>query len=138
MDNKEDREFVYNTASNAIPLSKISMVNNPDLIMFYCIYFMRDSIYYIQEEDTIAICDFNEEVLQIQDVFTKKDVNLDKIINTMMKEQTKKVVLGFTPKDISCYEKNLINEEDTTLFIKRGKNNLFKTADIMFPLLSHA
>ena len=138
MDKKEDREFVYNTASNTMPLSKVSMVSNPDLIMFYCIYFMRDSIYYIQEEDTIVICDFNEEVLQIQDVFTKKEVNLDKIINAVMKEQTKKVVIGFTPKDISCYEKNLINEEDTTLFIKWGKDNIFKKAEIMFPLLSHA
>ncbi|MDR5586800.1 hypothetical protein RGC78_04900 [Clostridium sp. 5N-1] len=55
-----------------------------------------------------------------------------------MNEKTKKVILGFTPNNISSYEKTLVNEEDTTLFIKIGKDNPFKTEDLMFPVLSHA
>nr|WP_309556153.1 hypothetical protein [Clostridium sp. 5N-1] len=48
------------------------------------------------------------------------------------------MILGFTPNNISSYEKTLVNEEDTTLFIKIGKDNPFKTEDLMFPVLSHA
>lgn len=138
MNDEKDRDLVYNMACNAIPLSKVSMRNNPSLIMFYCTYFMRDSIYYIEDYEAVVICDFNEEVLYVQDVLTTKEVNLDKIINAMMDEKTKKVVLGFTPKDNSGYEKTLVNEEDTTLFIKMGKDNPFKTGELMFPVLSHA
>ena len=138
MDSNIDKEFVYNMACNTIPLSKVSMKNNASLIMFYCTYFMKDSIYYIEDYDSIVICDFHEDILYIQDVFATKEINLEKIINAMISENTKKVVLGFTPNNISSYEKSLVNEEDTTLFIKVGKDNPFKIKDLMFPVLSHA
>ncbi len=138
MDNKGDREFVYNMACNTISLSRLSMKNNASLIMFYCTSFMKDNIYYLEDYDTVAICDFDEDILYVQDVFAKKEVNLDNIINIMMKYETKKVILGFTPNNSSSYEKILVNEDDTTLFIKMGKDNPFKTRDLMFPVLSHA
>ncbi|CAK7012657.1 GNAT family N-acetyltransferase [uncultured Tissierella sp.] len=138
MDSNIDREFVYNMVCNTIPLSKVFMKNNVSLIMFYCTYFMKDSIYYIEDYDTIVICDFHKDILYMQDVFATKEVNLDKIINAMMNEKTKKVVLGFAPNNITSYEKSLVNEEDTTLFIKMGKENPFKIRDLMFPVLSHA
>lgn len=138
MENHKDREFVYNMVCNAIPLSKMSMINNSSLIMFYCTYFMKNNIYYVEDYDAVVICDLNEEILYVQDAFTTKEVKLDKIINGMMNEKTKKVVLGFTPNDISPYEKTLVREEDTTLFIKTGKDNPFKKEVLMFPVLSHA
>lgn len=138
MDSNIDRKFVYNMVCNAIPLSKVFMKNNVSLIMFYCTYFMKDGIYYIEDYDTIVICDFHEDILYIQDVFATKEIDLDKIINAMMNEKTKKVVLGFAPNNITSYEKSLVNEEDTTLFIKMGKENPFKIRDLMFPVLSHA
>ncbi|WP_353095153.1 GNAT family N-acetyltransferase [Tissierella praeacuta] len=138
MDNDKDRENVYNMACNTIPFSQVSMRNNASLIMFYCTYSMNDSIYYIEDYDTVVICEFNEEVLYVQDVLATKEVKLDKIINAVMTEKTKKVVLGFTPNDSSSYEKSLVNEEDTTLLIKMGKDNPFKMRDLMFPVLSHA
>lgn len=138
MENHKDREFVYNMVCNAIPLSKMSMINNSSLIMFYCTYFMKNNIYYVEDYDAVVICDLNEEILYVQDAFTTKEVKLDKIINGMMNEKTKKVVLGFTPNDISPYEKTLVREEDTTLFIKTEKDNPFKKEVLMFPVLSHA
>ncbi|KNF07644.1 hypothetical protein CLPU_14c00620 [Gottschalkia purinilytica] len=87
---------------------------------------------------SVNIIDFLILGEQKRDVFAIKEVKLDKIINAMMNEKTKKVVLGFTPNNISSYEKSLVNEEDTTLFIKIGKDNPFKIRDLMFPVLSHA
>lgn len=138
MDNDSDREIIYNMACNTISFSKASMKNNTSLIMFYCTYFMKDNIYYLENYDTVVICEFNEDILYLQEVLSMKEVKLDNIINATMNEKTKKVVLGFTPKDISSYEKTLVNEEDTTLFIKIGKDNPFKTGGLMFPVLSHA
>lgn len=138
IDNDSDRETIYNIACNTIPFSKVSMKNNTSLIMLDCTCFMKDNIYYLEDYDTVVICEFNEDILYLQEVLSRKEVKLENIINAMMNEKTKKVVLGFTPKDISSYEKTLVNEEDTTLFIKIGKDNPFKTEELMFPVLSHA
>ncbi|WP_315119727.1 GNAT family N-acetyltransferase [uncultured Clostridium sp.] len=138
MDNDKDREIVYNMACNTLPFSKVSMRNNASLIMFYCTYFMRDNIYYLEDCDALVIFELNEDVLYLQDVFSRKEVKLDSIINAVITEKSKKVVLGFTPNNSSSYEKSLVNEEDTTLFIKIGKDNPFKRGDLMFPILSHA
>lgn len=138
MDNDKDREIVYNMTCNTLSFSKVSMRNNAPLIMFYCTYFMRDNIYYLEDYDAVVIYEFNEDVLYLQDVFSRKEVKLDSIINAVITEKSKKVVLGFTPKDSSSYEKSLVNEEDTTLFIKIVKDNPFKMGDLMFPVLSHA
>ncbi|MCS4463624.1 hypothetical protein JTT01_02980 [Clostridium botulinum] len=40
--------------------------------MFYCTSFMKDNIYYLEDYDTVAICDFDEDILYVQDVFAKK------------------------------------------------------------------
>ncbi|MBU5484470.1 GNAT family N-acetyltransferase [Clostridium sp. MSJ-11] len=138
MDDDKDREIVCNMVRSTLPFSKVSMRNNLSLIMFYCTYFMRDNIYYLEDYDGVVICDFNEEVLYLQDVFSRKEIKLDSIISAVITEKSKKVVLGFTPKDSSSYEKSLMNEENTTLFIKVGKDNPFKSGDLMFPVLSHA
>lgn len=50
--------------------SKISMINNPSLIMFYFTYFMTDEIYYIKEYDAIVACKFAGDTAYIHDVST--------------------------------------------------------------------
>ncbi|MBI6874487.1 hypothetical protein [Clostridium aciditolerans] len=78
--------------------------------------------------DFLILGEQKRDILYVQDVFAIKEVKLDKIINAMMSEKTKKVVLGFTPNNIYHCEKSLIN----------GKDDPFKTRDLMFPVLSHA
>lgn len=138
MEDDNDIVSVYNMACNTLPFSKVSVKHNQSLIMFYATYFMKDSIYYIEEYDTVVICEFDEEILYLQEVLSTSKVNLDSIINSIVADKTKKVVLGFTPNEVSAYEKSLLKEEDTTLFIRKIKDNPFKSEDIMFPVLSHA
>lgn len=77
------------------------------LIMFYCMDFLKDRIYYIKDLNVIAICDYNgDEVL-------------------------------ITPKDTSSYKESILHEEDTTLFIRSKKETPFDRERIMFPMLSH-
>lgn len=138
MNNDKDREFVYKIACSTLPFSKVSMRNNASLIMFYCTYFMKDSIYYLEDYEAIVICYFDEDSLYLQEVLSIKEVKLERIISSIVDDKTKRVVLGFTPNDVSYYEKSLLKEKDTTLFIKVGKENPFKSQDIMFPVLSHS
>ncbi|MGL4337019.1 MAG: GNAT family N-acetyltransferase, partial [Turicibacter sp.] len=41
MNHDSDRELVYQLASSTCSYSKLSMINNPSLIMFYATYFMK-------------------------------------------------------------------------------------------------
>lgn len=134
--NTDDRNLIFQTVSNTFPHSKVSMVNNPSLVMFYCTSFMKDSVYYINDYDVVAIADYHNDTLYLHDVFSTRDIPLDNIIDALAKEQTKKVVLGFTPKDTSSYEINLLKEEDTTFFVKAIKENLLKNSRL--PILSRA
>lgn len=136
--NEEDRNLLYHKASHTLPFSKVSMQNNASLIMFYCISFMKESIYYINSYDTVVIADFDSETLYLKDIFSTRDIQLDSIIDAVSNEQTTRVVLGFIPNDAFAFKRELINEEDSTLFIKAVKENPFKSSQLMFPILSHA
>ncbi len=134
---ENDKDLLYQTASHSIGLSKISMMDKANLIMFYCTYFMRDDVYYIDKYDTIVIAKYDEGTLFLQDIFSTNQILVDRVIDAMLNEQTNKVVLGFTPIDASSYEISLVKEEDTTLFIKTDNKAPFNSCQFMFPVLSH-
>lgn len=134
----DDKNTFIRILNNKKSLAKLDNIKNTSLVMFYCIDFMKDSIYYIQEYDVVAICEYSENELLIIDVFTTKDTELEKVINTLIKDNTKKVILGFTPNDTSIFREELIKDDNDTLFIRCKKETMFEKEKLMFPLLSHA
>ncbi|MBS5987338.1 GNAT family N-acetyltransferase [Clostridium sp.] len=136
--NEEEEKFIFDIVSNSLCFSKIGMINNPSLIMFYLTDFMSDEIYYIKEHDAIVICKFEGDTILVYDVFTTKKSKLEDILNMTINEDIKTVILGFTPLDTSLYNKNLLVEDDTTLFINNKNYSIFEDKKLMFPILSHA
>ena len=135
MSDINDRLLVIHTVSNAVPFSKIAMINNLSLVMFYCTSFMKNNLYYMKDYDVIVVADFVHDTLYLQDVFSTKKISLDDVIDALANEQTTKVILGFTPQDDSSYEINLLKEGGTTLFVSPVKEEIFSNG--MFPVLSH-
>lgn len=62
----------------------------------------------------------------------------NEVIKILMTDKTKKVNLGFTPININGFEKNMLNDDDNTLFILKGMENIFEDNNLMLPVLSHA
>ncbi|MBQ3514382.1 MAG: GNAT family N-acetyltransferase [Lachnospiraceae bacterium] len=116
---------------------QFDMVNNHGLFMFYVSKFMQECVYYQEETDTYVIAELEENELLIHSVFSKNQVDLDDIINAFGSE-VKKVVLGFVPKDVTGYNMKMVEEEDTTLFIKGAALEGFTDEKLMFPTLAHA
>jgi len=133
-----NRELVVNKTNNIVSMSKLTMLENVGLVMFYCTSFMSGNVYYIREQDAVVIAEFNDDTLYLQEVFSSTEVDLDKIIKTLTNKEVKKVCLGFTPNDEESYVINLLQEEDTTLFVIRDKMDFLQNNKIMFPVLSHA
>lgn len=137
---KENREQLYDYAQKTYPFGKISMQENADLVMFYCITVYKDNVFYLPELDAIAIAEIKGRQLHLLDVYSKKEHNLDDIIHALSDETTDTVRLGFVPKDCSSYEIIPVDEQakNEMLFVEEDKTSLFDENQLMFPLLSHA
>lgn len=138
MDDKNQRDFVYDKIESSMSYSKLSLKNDMDLIMFYCIGYMKENIYYIKDYDVIVFAEFNKDILMIIDIYGTNYIDIDNIINALANVNAKRVVLGFTPKDEDSYDVNLYYEEGTTLFVLGEKINLFKENKLIFSPISHA
>lgn len=138
IDDNKDKELLENIINNSIQISKLYVKENKNLIMFYCLDFLKDNIYYIENYNAIAICEYDGEELFIQDVFMHKEIDLNIIINSLMSEETKLIRLGFTPINIEGYNKELLNDDNDVLYINSKNESIFNNENIMFPTLSHA
>ena len=135
MNNQESWDKFLDIMKESIHYGAFEMKDNYELIMFYISKFMQDSVYYIEDLETYVIAEIEGEELILHNVFTKEEVELDKIIKAFGSE-IKKVNLEFTPKDIEGYKIEEINDSDTTLFIKGV--DLTTSNKLKYPSLSHA
>lgn len=138
MSDENDKKFLFDTINESKVFSQLAMLGNASLVIFYCTSFMKQSVYYIKDLDAIAIAEFNDNTLYLNDVFCKRDIHLDDIIAALVNKEIKLVVLGFTPIDTTSFNVNLLKEEDTTLFIMNDGQEIFEEKKLMFPVLSHA
>ena len=133
-----DRKILLDTYKFSNPFSALPVENNEGLLMFYCSQFMRENIYYNEQYEAIVVTEYDDEVLVCYDIFCKNKCTIDDILGTMTEQKTKMVTFGFTPKKINDFKITKLQEDDTTLFVLRGKENLFANNQLMFPLLSRA
>jgi GNAT superfamily N-acetyltransferase len=137
MSAKESKEFLLNKINRSLPVSQLSMVDSSSLVMFYYTSILEDNVYYVKELDAIAIANFKEDVLYINDIFCEREILLDELINALINKRVKKVVLGFTPKDKTSFDENILIPVDA-LFILDDRWGLFDSEKLQFPVLSHA
>ncbi len=137
MTDTKNKELLHKEVKTSFHYSKISVVDNTSLVMFYYISFTTQNVYYIKKYDAIVVATFHDTILHIHDIFSKKEIPVDAIIEAMSYKKIKKVVLGFTPKDTEQYDESPL-EPDDKLFILDDKRELFKNARYRFPMLSHA
>lgn len=130
--NEKDRKILIRLVKNTIPISKISMLNNMELIMFYLDSFMADNIYYSREMDLAAIIEYGEGELLLVDIFSANDFNLEELIPSLLKEEMMKVTLGFTPRNDRGFQIEAIEGDDTFFVLNKSLNIAGR-----FPMLSH-
>ena len=137
IDDQHDKELLVRAINESKPISKLAMQNNTSLVMFYCLSFKKNSIYYLRALKTVIIADFEGNTLYLHDVFSKERVKLNDVIQSISYKTTKKVILGFTPLNEADYQISVLNQGDT-LFVVKDKVSYFKNNTWMFPVLSHA
>lgn len=137
---KKDLDLILDLYKKSNPYSDLSMVENPGLIMFYLDNFLFDEIVYIEEYKALVVREFDDEAVIVYDIFMEEDrnINLDMILKKVAAPDSKKVILGFTPKNRGDFSMNRYSEEGMKLFIQKDGENIFENDKIILPLLSRA
>lgn len=133
----DDWDLIIEHYKRGNPYSELK-VDNLCQFVFHCIQFISDNIYFVDEYDAVVVIKYDNNKLICYDVFSDGLVPLDKILSIMANEGTDMICLGFTPIVKEGYIVKESQEEDTHLFVRKGKENIFKDNKVMFPMLSRA
>ncbi len=119
------------------PFSQLQVTGNFGLLMFYCGSFMKDCVWYLEEEDAVIIAETDQDVLHCYEIYCAPGRTLADLLGCMMNEKTNRVVLEFTPADTEGLEVSPADDDDDALFVWSGRDDLFSDGRFFFPSLFH-
>lgn len=120
------------------PFSAVTMQNNLSHMMFHCITFLYDCIYYIEQYDAVVIAECDDESIFCYDIFTNSSAALLDIIRSIANEKTRIVNFGFPPLKVNDCQCEKSQEHNTTVFVLQSTLNIFDLDKIALPHLSRA
>lgn len=129
----EEMEKIITTSK---PCGQMTM-NNMGLHMFYLSSFMKNTVYYVEEQQAYVVAEEEEGNLVLHEIFAAGEVDITAIA-AAFGNQNQKIILGFVPDKKENYDRELLIEEDTTLFVLGNGWEEFEEAGLRFPTLSHA
>ena len=113
----------------------MQVVENFGLLMFYCGSFLKDCVYYIPQQNAVAVARQEGPVLQCMDIFGGSD--LEEILSQTAAPGTERATLGFAPAGSSACCAEPISDDNDALFVLAGKENPFSRRQLHFPDLFH-
>lgn len=126
----------YSSFNN--PFSALTMENNLSQVMFHCITFLQDNLYYVEEFSAIVIADYQDDMIFIYDIYTNAKCSISDIVSVLATENKTSITLGFTPNMVEPYTCEKSKENDTTVFTLKTGGNIFLTHKVTFPFMSRA
>lgn len=138
INNAWERALLLQIHAMGNPYARLGMADNRGLVMFHCLFTMRNSIWYIEAYNTVVIAECLDEVLLCYDIFGPGAASLNDVFAAVADSQTRRVVCGFTPIPPTGCKADLRRAENDTFFVLKGKENLFNNDELMLPLLSRA
>jgi len=116
-----DLELIEHYVKHRVKNSKNMYVYNDDYLkMFYMLYLYRDNIYLV--DDAIIVCDREEDVLYVHDIYMLKEKDIYSIVGPFV-EEVLTVDYSFEVKldGVTSYE-----DEDAYLFVRTDKPSLLE------------
>jgi hypothetical protein len=135
----EDLRLITKFASERLPVSQRFGTNNTKgIVMYYCLNVFGDHIYYLENEDVIAIFNKENNHMDIFDIISINEMNENTIQHILSKiggNDTEKATFHFTPdyKGIEL-KSEIINDG---LFVRATGDNVYP-AKVKHPVTSIA
>lgn len=116
-----DFELILKLAKNRQAISRVfGVVNNPSLIMFYCLFVYSDYLYYSEEQNTLVIYKHENDLLHLYDIISPTAFDFSSLLVEIAGKDTKTIQYYFTP--------DLLNMDTST--------TSFEATDVLFCLPS--
>lgn len=137
MEQEESRQLLLRRYQKSNPYSRLPMLDNWGLLMFYCGGPLKNCVYYSPSLDAVCIAAREQDRIICYDLFCDSGLSMEEQLRILPFPGNHQVILGFTPKNCK-YCKQFPQSGEDPVFIWREKENPFQGQDLMFPLLSHA
>ena len=136
--NGQDLKLIKRLAINRKTFTNILSVENAQhLLLFYCLYVFSESIYYIEDLDTIVIYEKNSGFIDIYDIVSPKAVDFKRVVSTIATKNENKVIFHFTAAFKEIESENIpYDDSDDMLFVK--SENEYIPENIFLPITAHA
>jgi len=119
-----DLQLIYETVAKRRRAVHFGTSPAEELLMFYAMKVFTEDIYYLEQEQVLAICQYEGETMHLYDVISDQQFDLLHVISQLSTDQTSKVVFHYTP-DISEAQMEKY-QEGNALFVRN-------TGTIRFP-----
>lgn len=135
----EDLRLITKFASERLPVSQRFGTNNTKgIVMYYCLNVFNDHIYYLENEDVIAIFGKENNHIDVFDIISINEMNESNIQNILAKiggNDTVKATFHFTPDYKGIALNSEINNDG--LFVRATGDNVYP-ARVKHPVTSIA
>lgn len=96
----EDLDLVAQFAAQRVPVSeRFGTDNCLGIFMFYALYVFPQELYYLEEEEVIAIYKQEGDCLHLYDWLGKQKISVQALLRKLAGPETKKIVFHFTPDE---------------------------------------
>lgn len=137
IDTAAGQEMLRHYYEKTNPFSKVQVVDNYGLLMFYCSSPLKDCIYYSARYDAVVIAKQEGDLMHCYDVYCDDGKKLTGILSSVATVGTKIFQLEFTSRNSGPFIVEPENHEEDTLFVLSSKENIFKNNKLLFPAISH-
>lgn len=145
VENEKDLKRLITRIKKGNPYAALEVIREDvSLMMFYCMRYVKEMIYEIEDLGAVVIADYQGDVLEISDILSDGRAEMDEIIGRMERKGIKTIKLGFTPEKKEGYIARPIQEQDHTFFVRPGisetkeESHIFQSDEKLgFPVLSY-
>lgn len=128
--------WIYKKAIDRVPISNVfGSEYGHNLLMFHLWYILNDHIYYLEDEDVIAVFKRDGKILHLYDLIGSSTIRFDNIVRHISDNETEQIRFHFTPDLLDVDAESSPWETEDVFYIKSGSvaiNNNFlhpKTAE---------
>ncbi|MDN4604966.1 GNAT family N-acetyltransferase [Paenibacillus sp. F6_3S_P_1C] len=121
---EDDLRLIYKFASERLPVSQhFGTDYTHGIVMYYCLNVFSDDIYYLENENAIAIYKKESNHMDLFDMISLKEINIQDILTKIAGKDTEKITFHFTPDYKGVDIKSNISYDG--LFVRTNGENLY-------------
>lgn len=136
IENGADRALLLQRFRQGNPFSALALRGNENLLWFYASSLFRENLYAVEDLGA-AVVEYDGSQMICHDLYCGADTSLHKILAALARPESRRVRLGFTPREPAGWTAVPEQDEEDTLFLLAGKENIFTGRRLCFPTLSH-